>query len=515
VGLSGFARYLTQDGDGLDTTPRGRRNVRGEDPKRGVAVGAVLQAEGLTARLTHIDYRHSYLTQEQDDLFDQMGGDPDIFGLQYHATSIDVRYAASPVSGLTLTPRLFSQRHDNPGSYAFWGWAPADDGSLDTLNVTLVETEKDTRTWGIGLDAEARPHPNHVAVAGVGFDSTVVLELADIAYRNFDGTGEVGAFQAPRGSRLRNGYAYAAETWTIAPPVEVTLGGRLDKRVPSNPGEQADAAAFQLLASPRVGLLLAPTATTYTKLLYGRAFRHANVRETLVSSEAGEDGFFPFANGSLALRPEQVDTIDLEVGGEASDVVKLRASGSYSTLRYEIDKVSPPNQYENLAGQLGIATAEAEVTADAGPASFRAAYTFTYAAYGTAGPYAGRSQYEFPPHMLKANLGFTPIPQLAATLTGEVYSPRPRDAWAPASGTRDGDAFGLLHLSVRATKLGPRENVEVSAIARNLTNTQYDTGVYRDEVDRVVGDPLDPQARYPFQHEGEGRSVHVGMAVKF
>lgn len=514
INTSGYARYFRQDGQGLDITPRDRRNLRGEDPRRGLAVGAKVDIAGVQAQIHHIDFRHAYLTAEQDDLFDALGGDIDNFGLNYHATIFDLRYVARPIPQLQITPRVWSQRHNNPGMYGFWGTSEGESGAIDQLDVTVVETEKDTRQWGVALEGEGRPHPDHVTIGGFGFDSITVIELRDTAFNNFATEGEDTPFQAPTGARLRNAYGYAAHTWTISPGVEVTAGGRLDRRIPSNPNDDVTDEVFRLFASPRAGVLLAPSPSLNLKLLYGRAFRHASVRETLVRNEPGEDGIYPFATGSLGVRPEQVDTFDAELTSEVTEQVRARMAGSWSLINYEIDKINPPNAYVNIEGQLSIATAEAEIIGEAGPARIRGAYAFTYARYGAAGPYALRPQYEFPPHMFKGNLTLRATDRLSSTLTSELYSPRPRRDWTPDAQLRDGAAFGLLHLAFRAQKLGPGGRLELVGSVRNLTDTTYDTALPRDEINRVQSGPDGPEARYPLQIRGMGRSVHVGIEAK-
>lgn len=510
VEVSGWARMVSVDGDGLDLTPEGRRDVRGEDPRRGVSLGAIVEVEGLRAQITHFDYRHAYLTQEQDDLFDMLGGDIDDFGLQYHATSFDVRYDFFPVPQVELTPFIWGQLHDNPGSYAYWDVTRNESGDIESWNSTLVETEKDTRQEGAGVDVEARPHPDHVTVGGIGIDRTVVRHLVDTAYTDFDTEGQPSDFSAEPGAQLVNFHAHAAHTWTLGAPVEVTLGGRVDKRIPANSGDDPGAKAFATLISPRVGVLLHPSPMLNAKILYGRAFRHGNVRETLVTNDPDADGNYPFANGSLDLRPEQIDTVDAEVQVFPTEDVTVRAAGSFSILTNEIDKVSPPNAYVNLEGGLDVASAELEALASLHPIDLRATYAFTWARYRDAGPYAGRRQFEFPPHMLKGNVTAVANDHFSATLTGELYSSRPREAWAPTSGLGDGPAYGLLHLGLRAARLGPDGRVEVTAAVRNLADTVYSTAVYRDEIDRVRGD----EPRYPRQIEAEGRSVQVGVEVK-
>lgn len=515
VGASVYARAFAQEGEGLAVTPRGRRDVRGTDPKQGIAVGTTVQIENLTARLHHMDYRHAFLTAEQDDLLDVFANDTDGFGLFYQATVIDVSYAFRPVPELLLTPRLVSQRHDNPGLYGFWDESLDEDGAVDTLDLTLVETDKDTRWWQAGLTGELRPHPDHVTVAGLGFDQTSVLSLRDVEFSNFDREGAPTAFQANDGDKLRNAYAFAAHTWTLGQPAELTLGGRVDKRFPANATDDGSDDAFRVLVSPRVGLVLAPLPLLNAKILYGRAFRHANVRETLVQGALNEDGLYPFSSGSLDLRPEQIDTVDVEVAARPDERVTLRAAGSVSSLTSEIDKVTPPNQYQNLPGSLTLATAEAEVHVDVSILEARAVYTLTVGQYGDDGPYAGRTQFEMPPHMVKGHITLRADDTWSLTVLGEAYGTRPRAAWAPTSGLDDGAPFGLLHGTVHAANLGKKGNISVQATVRNLLDTDYQTAVYRDEIDRVGGAPDDPVPRYPNQHQAEGRRVLVGVEVGF
>lgn len=514
VSATAYARYFRSDGQAPDFTPRDRPNLGGEDPRRGLAVGTHVAVGGLKAQLHHIDFRHKYLTSEEEDLFSIIGGDIDMFGLNYHATIMDLRYDAEPTRGLRITPRIWSQRHDNPGMYAYWGFGRTESGAVDTTSITIVDTQKDTRQWGTSLDTEIRPHPDHVTVGGIGFDSITVLDLRDSEYRDFDRTREDTAFRAPTGARLRNLYGFASHTWTVSSAIELTAGGRLDRRIPSNPTDEPDADAFRLFVSPRAGVLINPTPTVNLKFLYGRAFRHASVRETLVRNELGPDGLYPFSNGNLNLRPEQVDTVDAEMTVQPDEQLTVRLAGSYSRIDYEIDKISPPNQYMNIEGGLDIATAEVEAIGEAGPATLRLAYAFTLARYGAIGPYADRMQFEFPPHMVKGNLTLRATDRLSSTLTGEAYSSRPRAVWTPDAQLSDGRPFGLLHLAVRMARLGKGKHFDIVGSVRNLTDTTFDTAISRDEINRVQGDPNDPVPRYPLQIGGFGRSFHVAVEAR-
>jgi iron complex outermembrane receptor protein len=494
-------RMLTQVGQGLDSTARGRRDIRGEDPRRAVNAGINLDLEGLSVQAHHVDYRHSYLTGEVDDVFDEVGADIDSFGLFYHDTHLEIRYERT-FGRVTLTPAFWSHLYDNPGAY------PIILGT-DPLGMILVETDKRTRRLGSGLELRAIPAIDHVTVAGAGFEQTKVLLLRDLSFVDMEHTADPAEFRASPGSTLRNVYGFAQHTWTALPALELTAGARVDKRVPSNDTDEPQDEVFSVFVSPRAGILLVPSDAVTAKLLYGRAFRAPSVRETLVQAEL-EDGEYPFAAGSFNLYPERIDTAELEFSVSPSDALDVRVLGSYSHLGNEIDKVTPPNQYANLPGGLDVVGAEIELGAHGGPADARVAVGWTDARYGDSGPYAGRQQYEFPPFMVKGNLRLAASQRFSSTATVEAYSKRPRASWSPTAGVGDGDAVGLLHLSGRATRLGPDERLELTAGVRNVLDASWGTGVYRNDVDRMSGD----EPRYPAEIGANGRELTVGIELK-
>ena len=120
-------------------------------------------------------------------------------------------------------------------------------------------------------------------------------------------------------------------------------------------------------------------------------------------------------------------------------------------------------------------------------------------------------QYEFPPHMAKGRIGLRSDNGIETWFSGELYSKRPRTDWTPDSGLGDGPMFGLLHLSARFADVGGVEGLDVSAGIRNLLNSKYEVGMYRDDVNSVRGE--DP--KYPNGLEMPGRNLRVTLEYIF
>lgn len=506
LSISAYARLSDGLGDGLDTTPRGRNDISGYDPKRTVNVGASLALGGFSAQVFHTDHRHVFLPNEVDDPFDAMAKDLDDFGLWYHNTAVDLRYEWEISPNFTITPYAYSQLHNNPGAY-FFG---ADSWSVDATtgevswNVTTVETAKNTRRLGTGLDLAARPGLDHRLVAGIGVETIGVLQLEDLYYEGGAHIPRQDAFRAEPGSRILTPSAFAQYTWTALPEVELVGGVRVHQPMRTNTEEWV---VTRTQVSPRAALLYVPSNTVTAKLLYGNAFRAANARELFVVLPEGDR---PFASSNPTLEPERVDTLEAELALQPTPVASLRVNAFVSQIRNEIDKAS--DQYQNNDNALQVVGGEIVGGINSESVDVEASYALTVAGY-TEGPglYGGLPQYEFPPHMAKINLGVHLTDQLTATLLGELYGARPRAAWSPDSGLDDGNAFGLVHLEARAREIGKSGQLDITAGARNLLNSRWGTGVYRDDVNRVNGDGT---PRYPNEYEGEGRSVHLGVEVR-
>ena len=510
VSGAAWVRVMTQEGDGSGILPDLSRDIRGADPKSALNVGARLAVGGLQLQVHHVDYTHSYLTSTADDPYSLLGKDSDQFGLYYHNSYFDLRWRLEPRRYITITPNAWFQRHRNPGSYWFpTGFTTEEDpdtGELTTSeHLNTVETLKDTRRWGGGVDIEAHPGLNHITVTGLGVENVEVLEFQDLVFSDFASRPSPAGFGADAKAALRNVYAYGQHTWTALPILEFTVGLRLDKRFPANESDERGADAFGLFLSPRAGVLLSPSDRFTAKLLYGRAFRSANVREVLVEAALQDDGTYDFAAGSFDLTPEQIHTVQAETSGQLGQILFPRASVSYSTVVSEIDKVAPPNEYQNLDAQLDIIAAELDAELKVGALSWQVGYAWTHAAY------SDKVQYEFPPHMMKSRVRLAVTGQLTATLLAEIYGPRPRTAWSPDAQIDDGPAFALVHATVRGHKLGPGGKMQVAATVRNLTDTTWGSGMYRDDANSLD----DGEAEYPGEIEGEGRSVHVALEMAF
>ncbi len=516
VEASAYVRLFEQSGEGIDLTPRGRVDALGEDPKQTLNAGLRVEVEGLELQLHHVDHRHSYLINETDNPWANLGKDIDRFGLYYHDTFFDARYNAHIGRDLTIRPHLWAQRHDNPGAYYYLGGFTTveREGELVTeQHSTLVETQKDTRRWGAGVDVQARPSLDHVTVGGAGIENTSVLQLYDHAFvdGSHDWAEPLDFYADP--ATLHNAYAYAQHSWTALHYLEITGALRVDKRFP-DATMQGDSTfrVFDPFLSARAGVLLIPVEAVTVKALYGRAFRAATIRELLVASDS------EWSDGNKNLYPEHIDTVELEVTGVVGELLEARVDASWSRVGEEIDKfvVDVPgetneqqSQYLNMEdGNLDILAAEAEATLQVEMISLRVAYAFTDARYH-GGEYAGRRQYEFPAHMVKGRLGLHLTKQISAHLLGELYSTRYRRGWSPEAGMADGGAFGLMHLGARVADLGKKDQVRLDLSIRNLTDADWGTGMYRDDANVSGYDG----PKYPYEIQGAGRSVVVGVEI--
>lgn len=552
VSVEGFVRLFLKEGFSVDFTPDGDRNIGGDDPRRGINLGGRVHIGGLRVQAHHQGFRHRFRQQSSFvEVQDALANDLDSFGLGYNNTTLDVRYLGD-LGPAVLTPFFTVQWYDNPGSYFF--------------GTSVVETEKRTMRWVVGVDSELRPGVDHRLVAGAGLENIVAQSVADVRYDDgapgvlhdafavYDSCGAPAGWKElgldvgldPETTRcrtptLRTFYAYAQYTWTVGPSIELTAGARLDNRFPpanSAPpadlglgGQLRDARFFSV--SPRAGVLLVPSENVTAKVLYGRAFRAPTVRELLVASDYnGEE--YTSTTANFALRPETIDTAEVEVTADLGKMLSVRGDVNASLLDSEIDKVDP-GLYCNLPGQLAVLGAEAEVRGRFGFVEADLAYALAFARYGGnepddncqdgdrndfangENPYKGRGQYEYPEHMFKARLGLNLSDDFQINALGELYGPRERTQWylpdAPeALPTRDGPAFPLLHIAGRIRNLGPKGRFGVDVAVRNVLDSRAATAQYRDDASEITlradGPPVPAfQVGYPV----ERRSMTIGV----
>lgn len=508
-GLTAYARYYEADGDGLDISPRGRTNVSGDDPKRAINAGVKLTLGDFSLRWDGVDYRHTYYTNEQDDPFDVLLMNQDDFWLEYHDQQAAASYALHLGPKVTVTPRVSWRRTDDPGQYAFFGdpvtTAATDDAGITTYttewDTTLVETFKLTQAAAFGVDVEARPVPAHVIVGGVGGEAQFVERIADVYYEDLAHDGITGRYEAPEDTTLWGLFAYAQDTWTALPFLEITAGARVDYH-----------GTYGAFPSPRAGILLLPSDEVVLKVLYGRAFRAPTAREWLVAVSSDDEGHNDFTAGNPDLLPESINTLETELSVTPSRGVKLRAAAFYSSIASEINKVTVTtpdpvlgdDYYDNTGGS-DVFGGEAEANFTVGAFDLDGSYSMTYAVDRD----TGFQQYEFPMHMGHARVGWHLADALRASVLLDVIGPRTRAEWSPDAGAKDAPAYALLGTGIATDALGGRVRVDLAAY--NLLDTQYTTWLYRDDANEMSGD----EPRYTVDPAGEGRTIQVGVEVAF
>ncbi len=498
VRVSAYGRAFDTLGDGIEVTPRGERDVQGLNPIRAVAAGARASWRGLTLSYDHIDYRHSYLTQPQDDLVDVWAQDQDLFYLDYRNEYLAARWALRVSRNLTLTPHGFFQEHDNPGLY---GWMSDPVSTVDTggavtteLQATLVETEKHTIRYGGGLDLEARPAAAHLTIAGLGFEGMRILSLEDRVFEDFEGEATSDDFYATPGTDAHGAFGYVQHTWTAQYWLELTGGVRLDYNLFGG----------WFFPSPRLGVLLVPTSNVWVKLLYGRAFRAPNARESLVEVGLDEDELPIFTASNHELVPERIDTVEAELTW-AWQGAQLRGAAFASKLANTIDATTGEYVYRNLGGATIVGT-ELEATWSSDLLDVGLSWAWTRGRDDD----TGYRVYGVPAHALHGTLTVQPLTGLYLSGNVDAFSRRPRSEWAPDSGLGDGPAYAILDLAV-ATDRVANDRLRLSGSIHNALNTDYADMVYLDDANAVS----DGEAKYPEDIQGEGRLFLVEIEAEF
>ncbi len=508
LGVAGTVRFLGTDGDGLEVNPKGQANITGTQPRRAMNASMRVQTDRLELSLASVDYRHTYYTQPQDDALDVLLQSVDEFNLSYRDTFFNARYRVELSRNLSLTPYLYLQHYDDPGSYA-WFSDPELVVDPDTKEqsvewrATLVETFKETTRSGTGVEVQARPGVGHVLVGGVGLEYNKTLALEDLQYADLTGEPENAGFSLNENrDTIWDAFGYVQDTWTALYWLEVTGGLRFDMHSTAGPH-----------VSPRMGVLLVPASHTVLKLLYGSAFRAPTVREAYVSTLQDSDGANMWTAGNPDLLHERIDTIEGEVLTSPWRFLDLRGAVFYSSVKDEIDKREAANPdpqlgdayYDNHAGS-DVLGGEAEAVLNLDVFELGGSWAATLAVDRA----TSRQQYEFPPHMAHLRATVRPMDRLRATLMVDAYSKRPRAEWSPDAGLPDGDPFTLLHAAV-ATDLLASGRVRADLSIRNLMDTEYSTLIYKDDANEV----RDDAPKYPYDLEGVGRTIVVGIEGEF
>ncbi len=510
-----YARWHGALGDGEDRSPKGRRDVHGADPVNSVNAGLRLNVNRWQLALDHVDYEHTYLTQDQDDLYDVLFQSKDEFNLGYRNDFVALTGEFKPGHDLLLRPRLYWQDHDNPGLYGFnTGVSVTEDpdtGELSaSLGSVLVETAKHSRRYGMALEYQVRPAAGHINVGGIGVEAMQIVQLWDDTYSN----GEVSrGFTAPD-DLIVDAFVYAQHTWTALYWLELTGGFRADYNV----------MARSPYLSPRLGILAVPSDALTAKLLFGQAFRAPTARELLVEVEM-EDGDFPFTAGNINLKPETIRTAELELDYRPVSWFGVRGAAFLSLLDNTIDKGTDLNQYVNRGG-ANIFGTELGAMVEWDSLDGDIAWSWTRGriddrSLGSSGDLLApatlqnRAIYEFPAHMVHGRLTWRPVDGLALTGMLDAYGYRPRWEWARDAGLNDGPPFALAHFAISTTTLA-QGRVRVDLSIHNVLGKRYQTLSYLDKANATTtDDDGNIVAKYPSDIAGEGRAFNLGVEVSF
>lgn len=508
VSVSAMARFLDMDGDGLDVTPKGERNVTGTDPRRAVNAGFHIDYGPLYLGFDSVDYRHTYLTLPQDDTLDVLVQSVDEFNMAYKNQFLTARYRLDLGRHLELTPQVFYQYYDNSGNYA-WFEDPEiveTDGVITTSwPTTMVEAVKKSARYGASADLKAHPTAMQTLVGGLGMEFTDVIALEDLTFSGTTGEPSEDGFRIDprRESLLWDAYVYVQDTWAAQYWLEVVGGLRVDYH----------SIVGGVFPSPRAGLLFVPNARTTVKLLYGRAFRAPTARELLVVVDQDEEGYNKWTAGNQKLEHERIDTIEAEIMEVPASWLHLRGAVFYSGVANEIDKRTQevPNPalgdayYDNFDG-ANVVGAELETTVSPDPFELGASLAWTHGVDRT----TGNAVYEFPPLMGHGRATVHLTDALRASLMADLYGKRPRREWSPDADLKDGPAFALLDVAV-ASNLVRSGRLRVDVSVRNLLDTDFETLIYRDDANEV----RDGEPRFPEDIAGKGRSITVGLEGDF
>ncbi len=502
-----YARVLDLDGDGLDVTPRGLYNVTATNPRRSSSGGVSFQTAGLTVRYDHVDYRHTYFVNPQDDLLGVLTESADEFNLSYANDYLSVRYDIAMGPDFQISPYLYAQRHDNPGAYGWFDSAATVDEETGeiTWGQTLVSAQKLSERYGVGFEGQMRAAAEHITVGGMGAELDHIIQLEDLVFE--DGATDPArpvTFSGEPGW-ITDIFFFGQHTWTTNWWLELTAGARMDMH--------SYAGTF---LSPRAGVLIVPDDNGAVKLLYGRAFRAPNARELLVDVVADADGSNPFTNGNPGLLPEVIETFEAEVSGDPLKDLTLRGASYASWIGDQISKATDGTgelgdaYYDNI-GSSQITGGELEVDWRPGEWRLGGNYTLTLATDVE----NARPLYEFPVHMAHLRAGHAPIPGLWLGLQADLYGARPRADWSPDAGLKDGAPFGLLHFSMAFDGFVD-SRIRADLSVHNLLDTEYETLIPAEDANALTTDEDgETVAKYGSDITGEGRALVVGLEVSF
>lgn len=253
--------------------------------------------------------------------------------LRFQTLAADATYDLQLTDEVSLRPHL-SARSSTP-------WA-----SLDQTSPLYYSKSATRLLAGLGLQID--PRPDVSLLFGVE-------TFTDQAWLNSDVlSGSQTSFDGARTVSYANTAAYAELLWDT-PYVNVAAGGRFEQHSQAGPN-----------FAPRIALTRQVDRFNF-KLLYSGAFRSPSIENL---------------NLNPALKPEQVQVAEAEVGAALGDVVYASANGFYTNIdrpiAYLYDDALMTEQYQN-ADAVTTAGAELQV-------QLRGRHGFASASYALAVP---------------------------------------------------------------------------------------------------------------------------------
>ena len=126
----------------------------------------------------------------------------------------------------------------------------------------------------------------------------------------------------------------------------------------------------------------------------------------------------------------------------------------------------------------------------------------------------GNPAYEFPPHMTHLRVSYAAAPGLWLSGLVDMYGRRPRTDWSPDAGLEDGPPFALMHAAMSTDVLADGR-VRLDASVRTVLNSTYETLISVEDANTITDSAGVETAAYPYDLQGPGRDIVVGIEVVY
>jgi len=267
------------------------------------------------------------------------------------------------------------------------------------------------QTRSIGLDASLkyRLGNNHKILIGLSHSTAKLVEAQKYANVSLAGRGPTELFPVQdisfefidEGIERKETAVYIQDNWQLHESVNVTIGARF--------GDYND---FGATSDPRVGINYRISPKTYTKILYGEAFKapaFAQLFDGTPTLSANRQ------RGNANLEPTEINSLEWQLGYDFSNVIKGNATLFHNETENEIffDPTPGIEQWQN-AGERTSKGIELELKGRF--VSLFDLSTLNYSYQRTSGVDSGAGADIHPPH----RLNFTGSQSISDTLEWSV-----------------------------------------------------------------------------------------------